>query len=161
MVKAQMTRFAFPPRWHYDVLRGLDYFQDCGAPRDERLQDAIELLEQRRRPDGRWLLASGYPGKSFFEMERVNTNMAALVVFPQLSSRKRDSIGADTNLVAAPQHLVGGNLAIDIDVVGAVDIDDAIAALNFFKNGMMSRYLGMIEYYRVAGYAPDGELVRS
>jgi hypothetical protein len=71
VVKAQMTRFAFPPRWHYDVLRGLDYFQDCRAPREERLEDAIELLEQRRQPDGRWLLPSGYRGATFFEMERV------------------------------------------------------------------------------------------
>jgi hypothetical protein len=71
VVKSEMTRFAFPPRWHYDVLRGLDYFQDCGAPRDERLKGAIELVERRRQPDGRWLLPSGYPGKTFFEMERV------------------------------------------------------------------------------------------
>jgi hypothetical protein len=71
VVNAQMTRFPFPPRWHYDVLRGLDYFRDCGAMRDERLADAIGLLEKRRQPDGRWLLPSGYPGATFFEMERV------------------------------------------------------------------------------------------
>jgi hypothetical protein len=71
VVKAEMTRFEFPARWHYDVLRGLDYFRDCGAAHDERLQDAIDLLENRRQADGRWLLPSGYPGKAFFEMERV------------------------------------------------------------------------------------------
>jgi hypothetical protein len=71
VVKSQMTRFAFPARWHYDVLRGLDYFWNCGAARDARLVDAIELLQKRRQPDGRWLLPSGYSGKIFFEMERV------------------------------------------------------------------------------------------
>src|SRR5207302_6072800 len=52
VVKPEMTRFAFPPRWHYDVLRGLDYFQQARASRDERLLDAIELVEKRRGPDG-------------------------------------------------------------------------------------------------------------
>jgi len=69
VVKGVMTRFAFPPRWHYDVLRGLDYFRDCGAARDERLEDAIALVEHRRRADGRWVLQNRYPGKTFFEME--------------------------------------------------------------------------------------------
>ncbi|HYW47811.1 MAG TPA: hypothetical protein VE959_33395 [Bryobacteraceae bacterium] len=71
VVKAVMTRFSFPPRWHYDVLRGLDYFRDCGAPRDERLSDAIALVEERRPPDGRWLLQNRYAGKTFFELEAV------------------------------------------------------------------------------------------
>ena len=71
VVKSEMTRFTFPPRWHYDVLRGLDHFQDVRAPRDERLKDAIGLVEQRRQPDGRWLLPSGYRGVTFFEMENV------------------------------------------------------------------------------------------
>jgi len=70
VVRDQMTRFAFPPRWHYDVLRGLDYFRECGAPREERLDDAMELLQKRRQPDGRWLLPDGYRGVTFFEMER-------------------------------------------------------------------------------------------
>ncbi len=69
VAKSAFTRFAFPPRWHYDVLRGLDYFRDCGAAWDERLSDALSLVEKRRAPDGRWALATGYPGKVFFELE--------------------------------------------------------------------------------------------
>ncbi|MFB3922396.1 MAG: hypothetical protein ACE145_11780 [Terriglobia bacterium] len=71
VIKPEWTRFSFPPRWHYDVLRGLDYFRACNAPRDERLMDAVEIVRQRRRPDGRWILQNRYPGKTFFEMERV------------------------------------------------------------------------------------------
>jgi len=71
VVKAVFTRFAFPPRWHYDVLRGLDYFADANAPRDDRLSDAIGLVEERHKHDGRWLLQNRYPGKEFFELERV------------------------------------------------------------------------------------------
>ena len=66
-----ITRFSFPARWHFDVLRGLDYFRDCGADRDQRLADAIDLVEKRRKPDGRWLLQNRYPGKTFFELEDV------------------------------------------------------------------------------------------
>jgi hypothetical protein len=71
VVKSEMTRFSFPARGHYDVLRGLDYFQDCAAPRDERLSDAIALVEHRRGSDGRWPLQNRYPGKVFFDMEQV------------------------------------------------------------------------------------------
>ena len=70
MARPEFTRFAFPPRWHYDALRGLDYFQEYGAARDPRLKDAIALVESKRTPEGRWLLQNRYPGKTFFEMER-------------------------------------------------------------------------------------------
>jgi hypothetical protein len=48
------TRFAFPPLWHYDVLRALDYFRLAGAPPDPRMEEAIAIVEQRRDADGRW-----------------------------------------------------------------------------------------------------------
>ena len=71
VVKSVMTRFSFPPRWHYDVLRGLDYFRDSGAALDPRLEDGLRLLDQRRTTDGRWLLQNEYPGKTFFRLEAV------------------------------------------------------------------------------------------
>lgn len=70
VINPVFTRFAFPPRWHYDVLRGLDYFRAVDAPRDERLEDAIELVRKGRREDGRWALQHWFPGKTYFEMER-------------------------------------------------------------------------------------------
>ena len=50
------SNFAFPPLWHYDALRALDYFRSAGVKRDARLDEAISLVMQRRQPDGRWLL---------------------------------------------------------------------------------------------------------
>lgn len=70
VVKPAMTRFSFPPRWHFDVLRGLDHFEEVGAEKDRRLQDAIDLVYKKRRPDGRWPLQNRHPGKTFFEMEQ-------------------------------------------------------------------------------------------
>jgi hypothetical protein len=71
VVKSEMTRFIYPPRWHYDVLRALDYFRDSGASHDSRLEDGLELLEQRRGTDQRWLLENEYRGKTFFRLESV------------------------------------------------------------------------------------------
>jgi hypothetical protein len=63
------TRFSYPTYWHYDVLRGLDYLRSAGAESDERCADAIELVESKRDPDGRWPLENTHPGRVHFEME--------------------------------------------------------------------------------------------
>jgi hypothetical protein len=69
IIKPVFLRFAFPPRWHYDILRGLDYFQAVNAPRDERLAEAIEIVRNTQGEDGRWVLQNFYRGKTYFEME--------------------------------------------------------------------------------------------
>lgn len=71
IIKPEFTRFTFPPRWHYDILRALDYFQSVNAPRDRRLGEAIDIVGNCRRPDGRWTLPNQYKGKTYFKMERV------------------------------------------------------------------------------------------
>jgi len=83
------TRFSFPPRWHYDVLRSLDYFQECQAEPDDRLRDAIGLLINKRRSDGRWVLQNRHAGKTYFEMEQVGqpsrwNTLRALRILKQL-----------------------------------------------------------------------------
>lgn len=71
VVNAAFTRFSFPPRWHHDILRTLDYFRASNAPYDERLEDPIGVVISKRRKDGRWILQNRYAGKTFFEMEKV------------------------------------------------------------------------------------------
>ena len=71
IIKPIFLRFSFPPRWHYDILRALDYFQAVNAPRDPRLADAIEIVRNERFKDGRWPLQNSYKGKTYFEIERV------------------------------------------------------------------------------------------
>jgi len=56
------TYFAFPTWWHYDVLRGLEYLRCAGVTPDERVAEAIELVESKRDSDGRWSLEVLYPG---------------------------------------------------------------------------------------------------
>ncbi len=68
---SKFTRLSFPPRWHYDVLRALDYFRDCEVKYDERMDDAITLLKKKQNSDGTWPLQQKYPGKVWFDMEKV------------------------------------------------------------------------------------------
>lgn len=63
------TRFPAFPEWHFDVLRGLEHFAAVGAPRDERLGDAIGVLCRARRKDGRWPTYAAYPGRQWFQLE--------------------------------------------------------------------------------------------
>lgn len=69
IIKPIFMKFSFPPRWHYDVLRGLDYFREVNAPRDPRLTDAIEHVRNMRGKDGRWVLDNVYRGKTYFQLE--------------------------------------------------------------------------------------------
>ena len=48
------TQFAFPPLWHYDVLRGLDYLRAAGAQPDASVDEAIAIVVERRDSSGRW-----------------------------------------------------------------------------------------------------------
>jgi hypothetical protein len=84
----EFLEFAYPPRYHYDVLRALDYLRAAGVhahtqssqhnvsvdqpdprvleldPRivqhDPRLSDALHLVKSKQQADGRWLLDRSY-----------------------------------------------------------------------------------------------------
>ncbi len=49
-------RFSFPHWYHYDILRALDYLRDAGVELDDRIVEAIGVVEGNRAPDGRWPL---------------------------------------------------------------------------------------------------------
>ncbi|MCR8671277.1 hypothetical protein [Agrococcus sp. HG114] len=54
--KATYVQLAFPPRHEYDVLRALEHFRAVGAPVDERMREALDLVRSKRRDDGTWAL---------------------------------------------------------------------------------------------------------
>ena len=87
---------AFPPRYHYDVLRALDYFRNAGVRPDARIGDAVHLVESKRQADGRWLLDRAYDealafpfGESVGEPSRWNT-LRALRVLRWYERRRRE-----------------------------------------------------------------------
>jgi hypothetical protein len=80
-------KFAFPPRYHYDVLRALDYFRAAGVQPDVRMGDALRVVENGQQADGRWLLdrthdeALALPlGESVGQPSRWNTLRALRVL---------------------------------------------------------------------------------
>jgi hypothetical protein len=78
---------AFPPRYHYDILRALDYLRATDARPDARISDAVHLIERKRQPDGRWRLDHAYDdvlavplGESVGQPSRWNTLRALRVL---------------------------------------------------------------------------------
>ncbi len=69
VINPRWLLFSFPPRWHYDVLRGLDYLRAAAVAPDKRCAEAIEVAESKRSSDGRWPLQNRHPGKEHFTME--------------------------------------------------------------------------------------------
>ena len=56
IINPAWSQFAFPPLWHYDVLRALDYLRAADVPPDARVEEAVADVLARRQSDGRWLL---------------------------------------------------------------------------------------------------------
>jgi hypothetical protein len=69
VVHPAWLQFSFPTRWHYDVLRALEYFCSVGNPPDSRLDEAIDWLRSKQQADGTWLLENTHPGEVHFELE--------------------------------------------------------------------------------------------
>jgi hypothetical protein len=63
------TEISFPTRWHYDILRGLDYLRRAGVAPDARVTEAIDLVRKKVDEQGRWPLENPHPGPVHFEME--------------------------------------------------------------------------------------------
>jgi hypothetical protein len=70
VISERFTHLTYPWHWHYTVLRGLDYLRLRPAIGDKRLEDAITLLRERRKPNGRWPLQKRIPGTLLVEMEK-------------------------------------------------------------------------------------------
>ncbi len=72
VINRRWTSFLFPPVWHYDVLRGLDYLRSAGVKPDARVAEAVALVEEKRGDDGRWPLDGIHPdhsGRLSFDVE--------------------------------------------------------------------------------------------
>jgi len=68
-----VTRFAYPFRWYYSVIKATDYFRATslhdGVAPDARLSDAIEAVRSARQADGTWLQERRHPGRVWFEVD--------------------------------------------------------------------------------------------
>lgn len=69
LINRRWLLMSFPPRWFYDVLRALDYLQAVGADPDPRCDEAVGVIQSKRRKDGTWPLQNRHPGREHFAME--------------------------------------------------------------------------------------------
>ena len=57
----------FPNAWFYDVARVLDYFRVARPEPDDRMTEALDIVESKRDADGRWALDHAYHDASLVD----------------------------------------------------------------------------------------------
>ena len=70
VINKAFLSFPVCPRWYYNILRGLDHFAAVGAPYDRRMEDALDEILRKRRPDGRWNANAAKSGEVHFTLEK-------------------------------------------------------------------------------------------
>ncbi|HBY98291.1 MAG TPA: hypothetical protein DEP84_30835 [Chloroflexi bacterium] len=58
IIKDDFVTLHYPCYWHYDILFGLKVMAEAGFAHDERCEEALDLLESKRLPDG------GFPAEA-------------------------------------------------------------------------------------------------
>jgi hypothetical protein len=71
IIRSNFLKLYYPSRWYYDILKALDYFQLANAKYDKRMNQAFDVILNKRDKDGLWKLCSPHPGLTHFEMEQV------------------------------------------------------------------------------------------
>jgi hypothetical protein len=70
MISESWLKSSFPWFYGYNILRGLDVLTKLGYAKDERLNDSVEILLQKRQSNGTWILESA-------PIVRMQTNIEA------------------------------------------------------------------------------------
>ena len=60
IIRGEFTKLHYPCYWHYDVLFGLKVMAESGHIKDARCEEALDLLESKRLPNG------GFPAEAKF-----------------------------------------------------------------------------------------------
>ncbi len=59
IIKPEWVKLHYPLYWHYDILQALMILSRAGKLDDPRTKEALDIVEDKRGPDGRWS-AEGY-----------------------------------------------------------------------------------------------------
>jgi len=68
--KPGWKRFGFPRSYNPDLLEGMVALAELGARHDPALDDALDHIESKRLPDGRWKMEDSLNGKMLADVER-------------------------------------------------------------------------------------------
>ncbi len=69
-IHRDFLKLPYPSRWKYDILRALDYFQQVRIDWDDRMEDALQVLQQKRNTHGSWNVQAAHPGQVHAVMEK-------------------------------------------------------------------------------------------
>jgi len=97
VINRQWLKFSFPWFFGYNVLRGLSVLTKLGYTEDERLKDALDVLLQKRLPNGTWLLENAPTGRMQVNIEAVGKpskwiTLNALRVLKRLSKTSNEQL---------------------------------------------------------------------
>jgi hypothetical protein len=94
----------------------------------------------------------------FCQVLRIDADKVCLIVLRQLIAFKNEAIGTNADLIAHLQESICRQLGVDVDMVSAVLIDNAIRAALPYQASMMRGNLGMGQDDGVICLAPDSKL---
>jgi len=69
IVNKSWLKPSFPFFYGYNILRELDFLTGLGYVKDERLNDAVQILLQKRQKVGSWVLESSPTGRLHVNIE--------------------------------------------------------------------------------------------
>jgi hypothetical protein len=104
VVDPAWLQLSFPIRWHYDVLRALDYFRSAGGTPDKRINEAIDLLRSKQQSDGSWLLENTHPGKTYFALDNGDNRPSRWNTLRALRVLKWHEIGGENRKACPSLH---------------------------------------------------------
>jgi len=89
VIKQSWLKLGFPWFYGYNILRGLDVLTKLGYVDDKRLSDAVQVLLEKCRQDGRWILESAPTGRMHANIETMDKpskwiTLIALIVLKRL-----------------------------------------------------------------------------
>jgi hypothetical protein len=68
--KAGWLKFGYPLHYNSDILEAMRSMVDAGVKYDRRMDDALDVIENNRLPDGRWKLGFSLNGKMWIDIEK-------------------------------------------------------------------------------------------
>lgn len=83
VIEDNFIRLHYPCYWHYDILFALKVLAEAGFIHDQRCDEALELLEGKRLPDG------GFPAeKSYYRVTQQPVSGRSLVNWGGVSTKR-------------------------------------------------------------------------
>lgn len=68
--KAGWLKFGYPLHYNSDILEAMRSMVDASVKYDRRMDNALDVIEKNRLPDGRWKLGFSLNGKMWIDIEK-------------------------------------------------------------------------------------------